>query len=237
MNKKLLIIVLFAFVLVNSIKAQTYQKTDLGIKSIINSIEVEIQFYGPSTVRVLKSPEGNTFTKESLSVIKVPQKTAFSIKQAGDKLSIKSESIQVILNLKNGKNSFSTPTGESLLNEKEAGVVFTDFNDAGVKTYSVSQSFVLDYDEAIYVGLPTKSEGLGSLLIDLIDELGIKKGSEVPSGVMVRQINKTHFLFMNVSGEPKEIQMKGKSRSILFDKDYSGNFTISPYELEYIELK
>ena len=40
---------------------------------------------------------------------------------------------------------------------------------------------------------------------------------------------------MNVSGEPKEIQMRGKSRSVLFDKDYTGNFTIAPYEPEFIE--
>ena len=38
-------------------------------------------------------------------------------------------------------------------------------------------------------------------------------------------------------GEPKEIQMKEKSRSVLFDKDYSGNFTIAPYEPEFIEIK
>jgi len=158
MNKKLLIIVLFAFVLVNSIKAQTFEKTDLGIKSIINSAEIEIQFYGPSTVRVLKSPEGKTFTKESLSVIKVLQETAFSIKQTGDELSLKSKSVQVDLNLKNGTISFSTPTGVSLLSEKEAGVAFTDFNDAGVKTYSISQSFVLDKDEAIY-GLGQQQQG------------------------------------------------------------------------------
>jgi alpha-D-xyloside xylohydrolase len=106
----------------------------------------------------LKSPEGKTFTKESLSVIKFPQKTAFNIKQAGDELSIKSESIQVILNLKNGTISFSTTTGVSLLSEKEAGVAFTDFNDAGVKTYSISQSFVLDKDEAIY-GLGQQQKG------------------------------------------------------------------------------
>ena len=158
MNKELLIILLFAFVPVNIVKAQTFEKTDLGIESIIDSVEVEIQFYGPSIVRVLKSPEGKTFTKESLSVIKFPQKTAFNIKQAGDELSIKSESIQVILNLKNGTISFSTTTGVSLLSEKEAGVAFTDFNDAGVKTYSISQSFVLDKDEAIY-GLGQQQKG------------------------------------------------------------------------------
>jgi len=40
--------------------------------------------------------------------------------------------------------------GEPLLNEKKDGVSFTDFDDVGVKTFTVSQSFVLDKDEAIY---------------------------------------------------------------------------------------
>jgi alpha-D-xyloside xylohydrolase len=158
MNKKLLIIVLFAFVLVNSIEAQIYQKTDLGIKSNINSIDVEIQFYGPSTVRVLKWPEGKTFTKESLSVIKTPQKTAYSIKQRGDELSLKSESLVVVLNLKNGKVTFTNTSAVPLLSEKEAGVAFTYFDDAGVKTYTVYQSFVLDKEESIY-GLGQQQQG------------------------------------------------------------------------------
>jgi len=160
MNKKLLIIILLAFVLFGSIKAQTFQKTDLGIKSIINSIEVEIQFYSPSTVRVLKWPKGKTFIKESLSVIKTPQKTAYSIKRQGDELSLKSEILMVVLNLKNGKVSFTTPSAGAgpLLSEKEAGVAFTDFNDADIKTYSVYQSFVLHKDEAIY-GLGQQQKG------------------------------------------------------------------------------
>jgi alpha-D-xyloside xylohydrolase len=158
MNKKLLTVILFTFVLISSSKSQTYQKTDLGIKSIINSIEVEIQFYSPSTLRVIKTPEGKTFKKESLSVIKTPQKTDYSIEQQRDRLSLKSKNVQVNLNLKNGKISFLKPTGESLLSEKEAGVVFTYFNDAGVKTYSVLQSFVLDKDEAIY-GLGIQQQG------------------------------------------------------------------------------
>jgi len=158
MNKKLLIIVLFVFVLVSSIEAQTYQKTDLGIKSTINSIDVEIQFYGPSTVRVLKWPEGKTFTKESLSVIKTPQKTAYSIKQRGDELSLKSESLMVVLNLKNGKVTFTNTSAVPLLNEKETGVAFTYFDDTGVKTYTVYQSFVLDKEESIY-GLGQQQQG------------------------------------------------------------------------------
>jgi alpha-D-xyloside xylohydrolase len=158
MNKKLLFIVLFLFILVSYIKAQTYQKTGWGVKSIIDSIEIEIQFFNSSTVRTLKSLEGKTFKKKSLSVIETPQKTDFTIKQENDELFLKSKNVHVNLNLKNGKISFSTPNGDKLLNEKEDGVAFTDFNDAGNKTFSVYQAYVLDKDEAIY-GLGQQEHG------------------------------------------------------------------------------
>jgi beta-galactosidase len=90
---------------------------------------------------------------------------------------------------------------------------------------------------AIYIGLPARGEALNPLLDDLIRELSIKRGPDVPDGVMARQIDKNHFLYLNVSGEPKEIQMKENSRSILFDEEYTGNFTISPFEPEFIEIK
>jgi beta-galactosidase len=105
------------------------------------------------------------------------------------------------------------------------------------KDYPIMTSNKYGKGRAIYVGLPAKGEVLDSLLDDLIVELGIKKGPDVPSGVMARQIDNNHFLYLNVSGEAKEIQMKGNSRSILFDKDYRGNLTIAPYEPEFIELK
>ncbi|MBN2012225.1 beta-galactosidase [candidate division KSB1 bacterium] len=117
----------------------------------------------------------------------------------------------------------------------------------GAKTLGTLTSLDKDYPimtvnkfgkgQAIYVGLPAKGEVLGDLLDDLIDELGIRKGPQVPSGVMARQIDEKHFLYLNVSGEPKEIQMPGKSRSLLFEKDYSGYFKIAPYEPEFIEVK
>ena len=105
------------------------------------------------------------------------------------------------------------------------------------KDYPIMTSNNFGKGRAIYVGLPAKGEVLGALLDDLIIELNIKKGPDVPSGVMARQIDGNHFLYMNVSGQPKNIQLKEKSRSILFDKDYSGNFTIAPYEPEFIEIK
>ena len=135
-----------------------YQRTDLGIRSTIQSIVVEIQFYNPAAVRVLKSPEGTPCSHQSLSVIQVPQKTSFAVAQAGDYLVLRSEKLGVRLNLKNGKISHMTASGAVLLDEKESGVEFTNFNDAGVQTHSVRQSFELGKDEAIY-GLGEQQQG------------------------------------------------------------------------------
>jgi alpha-D-xyloside xylohydrolase len=156
--KRIYASLVLVFVIFTGIKAQSYQKTEFGIKAEINSVLIEIQFYGPSTIRILKSPINKTFIKESLSVIKTPQKTAFIVKQQGDELSLNSGKLKLNLNLKSGKISYLTNTDEPLLNEKESGVVFTDFNDAGNQTYSVQQSFVLDKDEAIY-GLGQQQQG------------------------------------------------------------------------------
>ena len=139
-------------------EAQDFQRTNLGIKSLIDSIEVEIQFYNPSTVRVLKSPQGWTYSKRSLSVVETPHATKLSVEQSGNELVLKSERIQVDLNLKSGAIDFSTLRGEPLLREKDHGVAFTDFDDAGTRTFSVLQSFVLDSNEAIY-GLGQQQQG------------------------------------------------------------------------------
>jgi alpha-D-xyloside xylohydrolase len=143
-----LLFIILAFITHGS--AQSYLKTDIGIKTSINNTDYEIQFFSPSIVRVIKWPEESCFTKKSLSVIKKPQRTEFNINLAGKNLILKSDELVVILNMNNGTVSFETPTGQQLLNEKEASTEFTKFNDAGNKTYSVSQSFALEKDEAIY---------------------------------------------------------------------------------------
>ena len=154
--------VFFLLVLSIGTYAQSYTKTVLGVKTQINSTDVEIQFYGPSTVRVLKSPAGTAFTKESLAVIKKPQTTKLSVQEQGDVILLKSEKLKVDINLKSGKIAFETLSGTTLLSEKESGVKFTDFNDAGSKTYTVSQLFKLDADENIY-GLGQQQRGKLSL--------------------------------------------------------------------------
>ena len=160
--KKLNLMLSLLLVLSIGTQAQSYQKTNLGIKTKINSTDVEIQFYGPSTVRVLKSPVGKPFTKESLTVVKKPQATKVAISQQGDVISLKSDKLKVDVDIKTGKIAYSTPTGTKLLSEKESGATFSAFNDAGSKTYTINQSFALDKDEAIY-GLGQQQRGKLSL--------------------------------------------------------------------------
>lgn len=154
--------VFFLLVLSIGAYAQSFTKTNLGIKANVSSIDIEIQFYDPSTVRVLKSPVGKTFTKESFSVIKKPHATKVAIYQQGDVISLKSNKLKVDVDVKSGKITYSTPAGTQLLSEKVASATFTDFNDAGSKTYTVNQSFTLDKDEVIY-GLGQQQHGKLSL--------------------------------------------------------------------------
>jgi alpha-D-xyloside xylohydrolase len=157
MKKQLLLSTFIFCITFLNVNAQSYQKTDLGIKTAINSIGIEIQFYSPSTVRILKWPEGKSFTKKSLSIIKTPEKTDITIRRAGNILSMKSSNMFVTLDLKSGKISFASLSSQ-LLSEKEGGVSFTDFDDAGAKTYTVYQAYTLDKDDAIY-GLGQQQQG------------------------------------------------------------------------------
>src|SRR6478609_9593209 len=138
--------------------AQTYQKTDAGVKIVVDATDVEIQFYSPSIVRVLKSPHDKAFKKESLSVIKVPEKTIFTLKQDGNILQVQSKEVRVKLDVKTGAIIFTDAKGTVLLNEKPNGASFTPFNDAGNNTFSVVQAYTLDPDEAIY-GLGQQQAG------------------------------------------------------------------------------
>ena len=59
----------------------------------------------------------------------------------------------------------------------------------------------------------------------------------IQMGVMARQVDKNHFPYLNVTGEPKRNSNEWKIKKYRLDKEYNGNFTIAPYEPEFIEVK
>lgn len=130
--------------------AQAFQRTAQGIKSNVQGLNVQVEFYSPDIVRVYKTPENRNVQKESLSVIKAPQNVDVSINDQGEIVKMISNALQVHYNTKTGRVSFSDLNGKSLFTEKDYGTQFTPFNDAGNQTFSVRQAFLLDKDEAIY---------------------------------------------------------------------------------------
>ena len=141
-----------------SSNAQGYQQTATGIKTTVNAVNIELQLYNQSIVRVIKYPAAAAFSRQSLSVIAVPEKIAFTVKQKGNLLDLKTGRLTAEINLQSGAIKFYTAKGEKLLEEKTEGTKFIPFNDAGENTNSIQQSFVLDKDEAIY-GLGQQQHG------------------------------------------------------------------------------
>ncbi len=164
--KKILSFIVLILMITNYVHAQSYTKTDTGVELIIQSVHIEIQLFDESTVRVIKFPEGEEFTKESLSVIKETEKTEFSVSEEDNSVAIESNTLKVTVDQETGQVSFLTLDGTPLLKEKAGGVHFEDFNDAGEQTYSVTQSFTLDEGEAVY--------GLGQLYQGNMSQRGVE---------------------------------------------------------------
>lgn len=130
------------------ISAQSYQKTDSGLKLSADNLNVELKLYGENMVRIIKYPVGKSFDKNSLSVIKKEEKTKFSVSENKNMISLKTNDLNIVIDAKNGTITYKSASGKELL--KESGNDFKPFNDAGNQTYSVSQSFQLEKDEPIY---------------------------------------------------------------------------------------
>ena len=135
--------------------AQDYQKTAYGIKTTVNDVDVEVQFFTPSVVRIVKSPHGEDYEKKSLSVVASPKEVGFKVNTKNGNIVVGTEALQMSLDTSTGVLSYKTAKGNQLLVEKAVKEQFTPFNDAGNSTYNVYQAFTLDDDEALY--------GLGQL--------------------------------------------------------------------------
>lgn len=129
-------------------------ETSSGIKTTVNAVDIEVQFFAPAVARVIKSPEGVAYEKQSLSVIAKPEKVSFKVDIQDNKIVLNTSELSVSVDTGTGIVSYFSKDGKSLLAEK-SGMQFIDFDDAGTKTYQVYQPFVLDKEEAIY--------GLGQL--------------------------------------------------------------------------
>ena len=142
------IFVLTVVMLSGNIDAQSYKKTNSGLSLSAGTLAIEVKWYGGNTVRVMKYPVGKSWVKNSLAVIRKEQQTRFSVSENNDAILLKSDQLQLSIDVKTGKISYRSSSGQELL--KETGSNFKPFNDAGNQTFSVSQSFQLEIEEPIY---------------------------------------------------------------------------------------
>lgn len=62
-----------ATMLANLCAAQNTERTPQGMKCTTQGMDIRVEFYSPSIVRVYKTPEGKPYNKESLVVVKSPE--------------------------------------------------------------------------------------------------------------------------------------------------------------------
>lgn len=134
------------FSLFTCLNLNATSKPDLELNS--RGMNIEVTFYSPKIVRVLKYPAGQKPDIESLVVIKTPENTDVRIDQKGDLKVLSSEYLNVSVDPAKGYVSFSKPDGKKLLEESVTS--FTPVAFDSVKTYNVRTSFLLDENEPIY---------------------------------------------------------------------------------------
>lgn len=125
------------------------------ITKTVNGIEIQIRFYSPEIVRVVKSLPGADLSRSSLSVIKAPENVAVEVKENQTSVTVSSSELVVLLDKVNGAISFQNVNQKQLISEKPDGTAISPKRYAGVDVFQVKQSFELKPEEYIY--------GLGQL--------------------------------------------------------------------------
>ena len=197
-----------AFLSTLPVEAQTFRQTKQGITGTTQGMDIEIQFVSPEIVRVVKAPEGRSFTKKSLSVVKSPESMSVTTEKKGETVSLKSNAVRVDFNVGTGRISFFDKQGKALFTEKDYGAQFTPFNDAGNPTFSVRQAFLLDKDEAIY--------GLGQQQVDDLN-----------------QRNHKHFMRQRALYASVPIIQSTKGYGMFWDNYSPTTYTDNPQEMSF----
>lgn len=90
---------------------------------------------------------------------------------------------------------------------------------------------------ALYIGLPARRALFDAVLDSEIKRSHIRSSVAVPPGVLARQIDETHVLYVNLDGTDKPITPSVPSRSILYGRDYPSGFTLKPFDADFVEIK
>ena len=122
-------------------------------------MNINVTFYSPEIIRVTKTPLGSNFPKKKSEVVTMSPQSSLSVAESStaSAFRLKSSSLSVTINRHTGLISFATANGKPLLKEK-ATTFAPRATGSDKGRYTVSMSYQLDKDEAIY-GLGTVQDG------------------------------------------------------------------------------
>lgn len=150
-NRKFALLLLFVVLASCGISAQN-NLADTGnvVSFSTQSMDVKVEFYSPSIVRVLKTPEGTECGGKSLVVVMDKGNVSLKRSTDGNLVRLASQKVEVVVNTETGGIQFLSPDGKLLLKDKDCGTSFTPKDDAGRPSYLVRNAFRLESDEPIY---------------------------------------------------------------------------------------
>ena len=151
--KRLFIAVLFAVIAVAAV-AQKSNK----VSTQAGDYQLEVTFYSPQIVRVMKYPKGKARPETKSEVVTMLPQENLNVKigSSGNAARMSSDKLSVTIDKKTGLLQFSAG-GKNLLKEKATAFrERTNGSDKG--RYEVTMTYQLDKDEAIY-GLGTVQDG------------------------------------------------------------------------------
>ena len=159
-KQKLIILAALGLCMAPMSWAQTFERTANGAKfqTAQPTLNGEVTFYTPSIVRIVKYPSAEMPEKKSYPVIKTPETVNITYVKNGDEVKMTTGNLTVTLDIATGKVTYQDLKGNILLKEKELGTNFMPRKDVKEDAFTVSQSFVLQPEEAIY-GLGQRQSG------------------------------------------------------------------------------
>ncbi len=127
-----------------------YQSIPNGVQVRIDSLNVKVQFYTNSIVRIQKWAVGSTDSKTSLMVvIDSLQSLDISVSQSNGHIVLKSPELVVKISETDGAVSYFDTDNKQIVAEKGAAAI-TPYVSPNEKAWSIAQTFELSNDEAVY---------------------------------------------------------------------------------------
>ena len=152
---KRLLTLMFVALTVIAANAQDTKSLELTAADM----NINVTFYSPEIIRVTKTPLGSNSPKKKSEVVTMSPQSSLSVAESStaSAFRLKSSSLSVTINRHTGLISFATANGKPLLKEK-ATTFAPRATGSDKGRYTVSMSYQLDKDEAIY-GLGTVQDG------------------------------------------------------------------------------